>query len=279
MRKRQATSSFAVPFLVLLAACGGSTTSGAVIPEGGLVFPDCQDGQLLGVDANRGYVCVSVSGSTATAPVCTSTQALTVEGGALKCVEKGTGSTTTELSTQITALEKKYTDLNTKVNDLKAPSSTGSLFVGLTDVKYAGKIIGPTTQAVGINGAVEACVGKFGKGAHMCTPFELYGSAAARHPAFTKDTTMPQAWVYMIGWNRNLGIGGVPSAQAEDDFAGMGENCGSFTQGDSTKGWVGTVAAWSDSSSTRSPSGTKTFTFTINAQTTCDKTFPIACCR
>ena len=122
MRKRQATSSFAVPFLVLLAACGGSTTSGAVIPEGGLVFPDCQDGQLLGVDANRGYVCVSVSGSTATAPVCTSTQALTVEGGALKCVEKGTGSTTTELSTQITALEKKYTDLNTKVNDLDRKS-------------------------------------------------------------------------------------------------------------------------------------------------------------
>ena len=89
MRKRQATSSFAVPFLVLLAACGGSTTSGAVIPEGGLVFPDCQDGQLLGVDANRGYVCVSVSGSTATAPVCTSTQALTVEGGALHPVRLG----------------------------------------------------------------------------------------------------------------------------------------------------------------------------------------------
>ena len=126
------------------------------------------------------------------------------------------------------------------MNDLKAPSSTGSLFVGLTDVKYAGKIIGPTTQAVGINGAVEACVGKFGKGAHMY-PFELYGSAAAVLPAFTKDTTMPQAWVYMIGWNRNLGVSGVPSAQAEDDYAGLGENCGSFTQGDLDEGlgWNG----------------------------------------
>jgi len=279
MRKRDATSSFAVPFFVLLSACGGGTTTGAVIPEGGLVFPDCKDGQLLGVDANRGYTCVSVSTTSATAPVCTASQALTVEGGMLKCVEKGTGTTTTELGTQLTALENKYTDLNTKVTDLKTPSGVGSTFVGLTDVKFAGKIVGPTNQAVGINGAVDACVAKFGKGGHMCTPFELYISAATKNPAFTKDTTMPQAWVYMIGWNRNLGVNGVPSAQAADDYAGLGENCGSFTQGDSTKGWVGVTASWENTTYTVVPPGTKTMQFTINAQTTCDKTYPIACCR
>ena len=34
-----------------------------------------------------------------------------------------------------------------------------------------------------------------------------------------------------------------------------------------------------DTTYTVVPAGTKTMQFTINAQTTCDKTFPIACCR
>jgi len=283
MHKR--VSSFALPFVVLLSACGGGTTTGAVIPEGGLVFPDCKDGQLLGIDANRGYVCVSVATTTSAAPVCTTSQALTVEGGALKCVEKGTGSTTTELGNQITALEAKYTNLNNKVNDLKTPSGVGSQFVGLTDVKFSGKIVGPTNQVVGVGGATDACKVKFGAGAHMCTPMELYLSAATGNPAFTKDTTMAQAWVYMIGWNRNLGVSGVGSPASEDDYAGLGENCGAFTQGDSTKGWVGTVASWS-LSTYNSTNGAlagqdnmKTMQFTINAQTTCDKPYPLTCCR
>ncbi|MBL9040752.1 MAG: hypothetical protein JNM83_04070 [Myxococcales bacterium] len=277
MSKR--VSGFAVPFFVLLSACDGTTSTGAVIPAGGLNFPNCPDGSLLGIDANRGYICVSVSASTATAPVCTASQALTVEGGALKCVEKGTGNTTKEISDQITSLEAKYTNLNNKVNDIQTPSGIGSQFVGQTDLKFSGKIVGPTNQVAGVGGAADACIAKFGKGAHMCTPFELFLSASAKHPAFTSTTTMPQGWVYMIGWNRGLTVSGVPSALAEDDYAGVGENCGGFTQGDSTKGWVGTVAAWNDSVSTRAPSGTKALHFTINATTTCDKTFPITCCR
>ena len=225
MSKR--VSGFAVPFFVLLSACDGTTSTGAVIPAGGLNFPNCPDGSLLGIDANRGYICVSVSASTATAPVCTASQALTVESGALKCVEKGTGTTTKEISDQITALEAKYTNLNSKVNDIQTPSGIGSQFVGQTDLKFSGKIVGPTNQVAGVGGAA---------------------------------------------------VSGVPSALAEDDYAGVGENCGGFTQGDSTKGWVGTVAAWNDSVSTRAPSGTKALHFTINATTTCDKTFPITFC-
>ena len=87
MSKR--VSSFAVPFFALLAACGGGTTIGAVI-LGGLNFPNCSDGQLLGIDATgRGYTCVSVATTSAAAPVCTASQALTVEGGMLQGVSKG----------------------------------------------------------------------------------------------------------------------------------------------------------------------------------------------
>jgi hypothetical protein len=281
MSKR--VSSFAVPFFALLAACGGGTTTGAVIPAGGLNFPNCSDGQLLGIDATgRGYTCVSVATTSAAAPVCTASQALTVEGGMLKCVEKGTGSTTTELSNQITALEKQYNDLNTKVNDLKTPSGIGSQFVGVTDLKFAGKIVGPKTGVVGVGGAAEACISKFGLGAHMCTPYEMYQSVAAANPAFTSTSTVGKAWVYMIGWNKPTAaqVTGIQATAAADDNAGLGDNCGSYTQGDGTKGWVGTVGSWDVSTYTGAPQAMPhMLRFSISAQTTCDKTFPIACCQ
>ncbi len=283
MSKR--VSSFAVPFVVLLSACGGGTTTGAVIPTGGLSFPDCQEGQILGIDSTgRGYTCVSVAATSTAAPVCTSSQALTVEGGMLKCVEKGTGGTTTELSNQITALEKQYTDLNNKVNDIKTPSGIGSQFVGLTDLKFAGKIVGPKSGAVGVGGAADACIAKFGLGAHMCTPYEMYQSVAAGNPLMTATatTTVPKAWIYMIGWNRPTPaqVTGIQPTAAADDYAGLGENCGSFTQGDGSKGWVGAVGSWETSTYTGAPTAMpRMLRFSISAQTTCDKTFPIACCQ
>ena len=116
---------------------------------------------------------------------------------------KGTGSTTSELSNQITALEKQYNDLNTKVNDPKTPSGIGSQFVGVTDLKFAGKIVGPKTGVVGVGGAAEACISKvWSRRAHV-RPTRCISRSPLQTRRLRRPRRLAKAWVYMIGWNKN----------------------------------------------------------------------------
>ena len=73
----------AVVAVPVLAGCGGTGGGGGVVlPPGGLTFPDCTDGQLIAVGADRTLSCTSAPVGKLTPTACQAgTQAMTAKAG------------------------------------------------------------------------------------------------------------------------------------------------------------------------------------------------------
>ncbi len=80
MRKQSIVNSFktALVALPLLASCGGNVgTAQVLVDPNGLMLPDCQDGQLIGVNPDKSLTCVSALSGMLAPPTCGANQALT----------------------------------------------------------------------------------------------------------------------------------------------------------------------------------------------------------
>jgi hypothetical protein len=260
------------PFLV---ACGGGlNTSPVVLPAGGLVFPDCADGELISVGADKTLGCAPAPTGKLTPQNCLTGQVLTSENGTFKCVAVGNGTTDATIVARIMNAQSQLNQINNTVNNLKAGGGGRAKYLGITG-NTKGRIT--SGNKVGVSAAAELCAGAFNGSptAHMCTVYEAYEAVATGQ---IKDTdTIGKAWVYMVGWNNPGGSAPTPSNQEGD--AGMSDNCGSYTYPTGDVRWTGTAFAWQiipyhGAANTR---GLKFFGG--SAQAACNQSYPIACCE
>lgn len=264
------TALFLAPLLI---GCGGGVNSGGVVvPTGGFTVPDCAEGQLIGVNADRTLYCVSALSGRLTPPSCAAgTQALTSEKGVLSCVNKGMGANDVTTITRIDTDVKAVNDLRTKVDLLKSGGGSLGKYVGLTDTMVNGAMdSGNGQNPKGLTSATTMCTAKFGAGAHMCSVLEIYESAATG--VFTQQADVAAAtgaWVYMEGWNGEPVNGGVGS----DPGAGLTDNCASYTYPTGDKRWTGTAFRWA----TQTFSGIKMAK--LNVAVGCATKLPIVCCK
>lgn len=260
------TALVAAPLLA--AACGGNTgTGGIVLPPGGLTLPDCTDGQLIAVGADRTLSCASAPTAKLSPPACQDgVQALTYENDTLKCVNKGSGTTDVTLKGRIDKLTTDTADLTTKINDLKVGGGAKSVYVGNSNNAVNGAI--SSNGLTGLAAAADICGTKFGAGAHMCTVFEIYDSVASGKINST-TTYASKAWVYMVGWNSPAGAN-----TGTDPKAGLNDNCGGYTYPTGDRQWYGTAFTFDKVATMQFAPR-----FYGGSEAACSASFPIACCK
>jgi hypothetical protein len=137
------------------------------------------------------------------------------------------------------------------------------VFVGVSNTMVNGNITSGAQR--GLSAAAAICSGQFGMGARMCTSMDIYNSVAK---GVIKDNmTINKAWVYQAAWN-------TPLAGAQENLAGVSDNCASMTYPTGDRGWAGTAFAWQNSTH-----GFRSIKFFSGAEARCSATFPIACCK
>lgn len=250
----------------LLLACGSDNQGG-----GGTVlatFPDCGGAadQVLSTDSTGQLVCKTIPSGASALPDCEpNTQALTANGTKASCDNLNiVDATTQNLLTTLNMIEAKVIDYGNQLNIVGTGANAQANYVGLSKtVMTKGRITSGT--AVGIPAATAVCKADYGVGAHMCTVYEIYYSAALQKNIDPEVNIVPGGWVYMQSWRHN-------QATPSEVNAGLADNCGGYTAETDTNAWNGTKFEWSvNTSNIRVP---KFF-----ANTLCSETFPIACCR
>lgn len=274
MRKHTLVNSLkcallAVPFM---AACGGGANTGSVvIPAGGLVFPDCADGELISVGADKTLGCVPAPAGKLSPPSCLVDQVLTAEGGQLKCVAKGKGGTDSTIAARIDAVNSQLMQINNTVNNLKAGSGGRAKFLGVTNAMTNGRI--SSGGQIGLGGAAAFCKAEYATATspHMCSVYEMYEAVATGQ--ITQATALPNvgAWVYAEAWNKPQ-----TNAASQEPNAGMNENCASYIYGTGDRGWVGTLVRWEVSTLNNTDKTLKFFTG--SAAAACSLNRQVACC-
>ena len=274
MRKHTLVNSLKCALLAapILAACGGGASTGSVvIPAGGLVFPDCADGELISVGADKTLGCVPAPAGKLSPPSCLVDQVLTAEGGQLKCVAKGKGGTDATIAARIDAVNSQLMQINNTVNNLKAGSGGRAKFLGVTNASTAGRI--SAGGQIGIGGASQFCKTEYATATnpHMCSVYEMYEAVATAQ--ITQATNLPAngAWVYAEAWNKP-----ATSNASQDPNAGMNENCASYIYGTGDRGWTGTLVRWQTSTLNATDKTLKFFTGSADAA--CSLSRQVACC-
>ncbi len=255
----------AVMVAPLLLACGSDNTGGGTTY---VTVPDCggAPNQVLSTDSTGQLVCVNAPAGALNLPECANDEAYTSQNG-VTCVKRDVVDATTAAAlTTLTMIEKQIVDAGTKITALGSGPSSQSAYVGLTKNSYTGRLI--SGAAVGIPAATALCAGDFGVGAHMCTVYELYYSAALLKNLDPTVDISPGGWVYMQSWRH------APVNPTEIS-AGLADNCAGYTYtfaATDTYQWNGTTFAWTvDASGVRVPK--------FYANTQCNTSQPIACCR
>ncbi len=265
------TALLAVPLLV---GCGGNTTINPVtVPPGGLTLPDCLDGQLIAVGADRTMSCTQALTAGLAPPDCSAVanSALNAYDGILECMPKGAGGTNAGLKTIINKVKMDTDNIETSITSISGGGSSA---------KWCGQYTTPVTGAItgnnaktGVEGAANLCstVQGCGVGAHMCTVYEMYEIAAAGGlPA-----TVSRSWVYMQSWQHN-----EPGFTKQQPGNGLSDNCAGFTYGTGDFHWYGTTVEWKASPTAQG----KALWFASGpssggSPSACGSTFPIACCQ
>lgn len=233
----------------------------------------CQDGDVIGPDADGALTCIARAPTKIFPPPCGSDQVVTSEEGALKCVKKGNGSVDPEIVARIMDAQAQLNQLSDTVDSLQRGGGWHSRYLGLTATLTTGRIrIG---NKVGLPAAAEICQQQFlsSPKAHMCTPYEMYEAVATGQ--LKDNTPIPKAWVYMIGWN-NPENAAVTLTQEGD--AGMNENCANYHYATAANKWVGTAVAWEPINMFGPANEMGLKFYSGRAQAACYNNFPIACC-
>jgi hypothetical protein len=281
MRTQSIVNSFKAALVVapLLASCGSTAPSSVIVdPNNALMLPDCQEGQLIGVNADKSLSCVSALAGMLSPPTCLpGTQALTSEKDpvtgtiSLKCIVKGTGVNDTTTSTRITNATTNINNLQSMLTTIASGGGVRSKFIGITTAQTTGLMKTSQLTNGGPYAAAQLCEAQFGagSGAHMCTPFEIYESVLVGN-ILDGSTDYGPAWAYLEGWNDPAGskTGTAPSYYD----AGLAENCGAGSYGTGDRHWKGTLFSFKNNlSNVRVPQ------FVSN--TNCASSYPIACCK
>ena len=233
------TALLAVPLLLAAAATRRFNQSWLV--PGGITLPDCTDGQLIAVAADRTMSCTQALTAGLAPPDCNTVanSALNAYDGILECMPKGAGGTNAGLKTIINKVKMDTDTIESTINQISGGGAAAKYCgqYGKPIVNDAGNPNGAITGnngVTGVAGAANLCqtVQGCGAGAHMCTVYELYESAAAG----TLPATISQSWVHMQSWVHNQAAQ-VPSAN------GLADNCSGWTYPTGDKLWYGTTVS------------------------------------
>lgn len=232
-------------------------------PSGLYSLPDCTEGQLLASAADRMLYCTDVVSTSLVVPDCSAVpnSGLNAYDGILQCMPKGDGSTNTSLKAAIDSI-KRQTDMLEAI--IASASKTGYCGQYTLNPNPSGAIEG-RNGVTGVAGAAHLCrsVAGCGDGAHMCTVYEMYESAAAN----ALPATLSQSWVHMLSWQHNNPLQ-VPTAN------GLADNCAGWTYALDDKFWYGTTVEWK-----KAPSGSMALHVASGPGVVpCSSRFPIACC-
>ena len=258
------TALLAVPLLV---GCGGNTTiQPVVVPPGGITLPDCTDGQLIAVAADRTMSCTQALTAGLAPPDCSTVanSALNAYDGILECMPKGAGGTNAGLKTIINKVKMDTDTIESTINQISG---------GGAAAKYCGQYTTPVNGAItgnngvtGVAGAANLCqtVPACGAGARMCTVYDMYNSVVfGSIPA-----TLSASWVLMLSWQHN-------STSQNPAANGLADNCSGFTYPTGDKFWYGTTVEWKSALT-----GQKALHFASGPNVVkCSDTKPIACCN
>lgn len=276
MRKQSIVNSFKTGLLALplLASCGGNVgTAQVLVDPNGLILPDCQDGQLIGINADNTRACISVRSGKLVPPnpTCKDTEALgTMKDGngnnQLVCVPKGSGANDTVTMTRITKAQTDITNLQMMVTQVQSGGGTRSRYVGPTfsTAKVNGEVFYNTLA--GIRATNQLCEKDYGAGSHVCTPFEIYESVIVGDKLDGTADVGP-LMVFMEAWVPPFAAGGT------EPTAGVSENCGGFTYKTGDRKWHNTAFTFAV------PTGGTVRVPRFDASVPCGSTYFLACCK
>lgn len=233
-------------------------------PPSEQVLPACPDRQAIGFDDSGNPSCQELGqhGDPPPLPVCTRDEALTLEGGAVRCVQRSN-------ATGLQAIGEQAADL-TAVLDQALRALDGvrpravATFAGLTKRTSTGRTV--FGGQVGLRAAALSCEQEFGAGSHLCTPYELHLSASLG--VIRPTDVLERSWVYFPAWNRSTAL-----VNADRD-AGLGDTCAGFIYELSATGYRGVQLEW-----TMLPTGATGFLFHGGDDARCTSPLPLACCR
>ena len=287
MRKPSFVNSIMTALVVvpLLASCGGSVNSSpvVVVDPNGLLLPDCQDGQLIGVNADKTLTCVSaLSGMLKPDPCLPGTQALSsvtdsVTGlNTLTCVNKGSGTNDVTTTARIMNATTKINDLQTQVTTITTGGGSRGKYLGpaALQVNDPAKMRTESAGAIynndleGARAASKQCEATYSTGAHMCSPFEIYESILVGDVLKGTADVGPLV-VYMEAWIPPTNVAAVG---AEPD-AGLSESCGAHTYPTADRAWRNTFFTFA------APAGSAVRVAKFDASIGCSTRTPIACCK
>jgi hypothetical protein len=274
MRKQSIVNSFktALVALPLLASCGGNVgTAQVLVDPSGLMLPDCQDGQLIGVNTDKSLTCVSPPSAVLPPAACAAGQALTGVKNAgtgqieQKCVSTGSGLNDVTTQTRITKATTDITNLQTMVTQITSGGGTRSRYVGATTGTSNGNVLAPGALQ-GIRAGNSLCATEFGVNSHVCTPFEIYESVVVGD-VLNGTADVGPLMVYMEAWIPPFAAGG------SEPNAGVSENCGGFTYDTADRKWRNTHFTFAV------PSGGTVRVPRFNAAASCNTAVRLACCK
>lgn len=276
MRKPSFVNSFKTALLVvpLLASCGSNvnTSPVVVVDPNGLLLPDCQDGQLIGVNADQTLTCVTALSGMLKRPNCPAgTHALTslkdsVTGqNSLSCIEKGSGANDASTTTRINNASTSITNLQTKVTMITSGGGTRAKYLGPSTNTSNGAVISGTVM--GEHAANLVCEASYpgNTGAHLCSPFEIYESILIGDKLTQASVDPGPLMVHMQGW--------IQLAGATESTTGPNENCGSQTYPTGHKVWKNTIFNFA------APVGGGPKVAKFDTRASCATAYKLACCK
>lgn len=184
---------------------------------------------------------------------------------ALSCTPKYDDSLSNAVRQRVLDLQGQAQSLIVQLDALGIRPALAATFVGTTAATTVGRIEYPGTPA-GLPAANARCAAELGLGAHMCAAREMLG--AVLNATLDPNKDVPPAWLYMPTWN-------TPAPGAEQPLAGLGDNCGGYTDGTLDHDWTGMAVDWSYSPFDLM----RVLHFKSGTLATCDQSLPIACCR
>jgi len=235
------------------------------------MLPDCQDGQLIGVNPDKSLTCVSALSGMLAPPTCGANQALTsmkntaTGQNELSCVNKGSGLNDVTTQTRITKATTDVTNLQTMVTQITSGGGTRSRYVGASTAVTNGDILAPGSLE-GIRAGQSLCATDFGANSHVCTPFEIYESIVVGD-VLDGNTNVGPLMVFMEAWVPPFAAGG------SEPNAGVSENCGGFTYKTADRKWHNTFFTFS------APTGSAVRVPKFDASVGCSTAVKLACCK
>lgn len=278
--------------LALLASVMGADNEYAQLRRAYIVgsLPTCAEDEYF-VYTSAGLICTTLHFDPVMLPDCrTSGQLLTYTntggGGAYGCTSKGTESLSPGDISMINAQYQAIQNQESFIAQIEQGMRVkGSGYCGQTTSQPSAAFVDGTATGIAAAASLCAKVTGCGSGAHLCTVYEMYHSII--DGALPSAMDLEKSWVYQASFSQEFSDN---TGNQKEPGAGLADNCGSFTVGDSSRKWYGTAVQW-----TTADSGQKALKFFAGPPSVgipgttavvanpsavgCDSVLPIACCK